>query len=77
MRAGSLRVASCRAATTAVKFAFEPPDVSRPPLPAGIPSHCLNQSMTRCSTSFGPDAIGHTPAKKLYAVASQSPSTAG
>ena len=28
-------------------------------------------------TSFGPEAMGHTPPKKLKPVASQSPSTAG
>ena len=77
IRAGSSTVARCRAAITAVRFAFDPPDVSSPPLPVGIPSHCRNQSSTRSSNSFGPDAMGHTPAKKLKPVASQSPSTAG
>ena len=30
---------ACRAATTAISAAVDPPDVSRPPVPLGIPSH--------------------------------------
>src|SRR5687768_2500027 len=67
----------CRAATTAVTVAAEPPLVSNPPAPSGIPIHCRNHSSTVSSTSFGPAATDHTPAKKLNPVASQSPITAG
>ena len=65
------------AATTAVSVAVDPPEVSSPPVPAGMPSHCRNQSSTTSSSSLGPDATVHTPAKKLYPVASQSPITDG
>jgi hypothetical protein len=46
-------------------------------VPSGILIHSRIQSSTTISTSFGPAATDHTPAKKLYPVAIQSPSTAG
>ena len=61
----------------AVSVAPDPPFVSSPPEPAGIPIHCRNHSNTASSSALGPSATGHTPAKKLYPVASQSPRTAG
>jgi len=57
--------AACRAATNAVRLAPDPPVVSTPPLPAGIPIQSRNQSSTTTSSSFGPAATGQTPAKKL------------
>ena len=56
---------ACRAATTAINVAVEPPDVSSPLVPPGMPSHWRNQSSTTSSISLGPEAIGQTPAKKL------------
>src|SRR5687768_18284464 len=50
----------CLAATTAVTVAAEPPLVSNPPAPCGIPIHCRNHSSTVSSTSFGPRSEEHT-----------------
>ena len=44
-----------RAATNAVRDAIEPPLVSRPSVPTGIPHHPRNQSSTVSSTVDGPD----------------------
>src|SRR6266851_5130340 len=64
-----------RAATSAVKFASEPPLVSIPCASGGQPRKDLNQSKTNNSIWAGPAASSQTPQKKLLVAHSQSPST--
>src|SRR5262245_2231646 len=76
-RARSANGKRSRATTRAIRFASEPPVVSTPLVLSGSPSHWRNQSRAVVSTWAGPDASSHTPAKKLAAAVSQSPSTDG
>src|SRR4051794_28393263 len=66
-----------RAATSAVSDAIEPPLVSSPSLPGGMPHHSRSQSSTISSTVDGPEKDTHDVPSRLNpdAIASASAET--
>ena len=69
--------AASRATSSAVRLAAEPPVTSRPAVPAGIPSHVRNQSITSSSTWLAPADSIHAPQYGLAEAAINSASAAG
>ena len=63
-----------RAATSAVSDAIEPPLVSKPLVPAGIPHHSRSQSSTVSSTVDGPEEATHDVPSRLNPDATASAS---
>ena len=63
-----------RATANPIRLAIEPPEVSTPAVPAGIPVHSRSHSSTVSSTVDGPDPLVHEPLKALTPAAAASAS---